>query len=232
MYQIALTKNVIIWRQLHILAISVMKYHGINILSNMLEMELMEDIFLIVSIIIIITRLTKDKQLLRKKSYPINTFYRTGYVFTGWNTKPDGSGVTLADEEDFLIVQDKLGLDVENNNTRVKVYAQWKPAYSTLIIDPNGGSYNGETTITQRFRTVYSLDPNKLTPPAGPIVTYDTQGGNKIEPTHTTTHFSGWTFTDPLHGVFVSASNRYAFGLYDANNIFSEMKSVWYDGMH
>lgn len=95
----------------------------------------------------------------------------------------------MADEEDFLIVQDKLGLDVENNNTRVKVYAQWKPAYSTLIIDPNGGSYNGETTIKQRFRTVYLLDPNKLTPPAGPIVTYDTQGGNKIEPTHTTTHF-------------------------------------------
>ena len=165
-----------------------------------------------------------------QKKLSVNTFYRTGYVFTGWNTKPDGSGITLADEEDFLIVQNKLDLGDKNNNTRIKVYAQWQPAYSTLNIDPNGGSYNGETSITQRFRTVYSLDPNKLTPPAGPTVTYDTQGGNKIEPTHTTTHFSGWSFADPLHGVFVSASNRYAFGLYDANNIFSEIKSVWHDG--
>lgn len=110
-------------------------------------------------------------------------------MFDGWNTKRDGSGQKFKNEDDFINIQNRLNLGNNDDGEVIVLYAQWKPAYSTLIIDPNGGSYNGETTITQRFRTVYSLDPNKLTPPAGPIVTYDTQGGNKIEPTHTTTHF-------------------------------------------
>lgn len=131
-----------------------------------------------------------------------NVFYRTGYVFDCWNTKRDGSGQKFENEDDFLNIQNKLNLGNSDNGKVVILYAQWKPAYSTLVINPNGGSYNGETTITQRFRTVYSLDSDKLTPPTGATVSYDTQGGYEIESTHTTTHFSGWTFANPLRGMF------------------------------
>lgn len=160
----------------------------------------------------------------------INTFYRTGYIFVGWNTKPDGSGITLKDEEDFLTIQEKLGLGDQNNNTRVKIYAQWQPAYSTLVIDPNGGTYDGETSITQKFRSIFTLDGNKLTAPAGVKVTYDTQGGNPVDPTYTTNHFSGWIFADPLYGIYNSKTAKYLFGLYDSNNVFSSVTTGWHNG--
>lgn len=159
-----------------------------------------------------------------------NVFYRTGYVFDCWNTKRDGSGQKFENEDDFLNIQNKLNLGNSDNGKVVILYAQWKPAYSTLVINPNGGSYNGETTITQRFRTVYSLDSDKLTPPTGATVSYDTQGGYEIEPTLTTTHFSGWTFANPLRGMFNEKYKQYLFGAYDTNNIFASTKSDWYDG--
>lgn len=159
-----------------------------------------------------------------------NVFYRTGYVFDCWNTKRDGSGQKFENEDDFLNIQNKLNLGNSDNGKVVILYAQWKPAYSTLVINPNGGSYNGETTITQRFRTVYSLDSDKLTPPTGATVSYDTQGGYEIESTHTTTHFSGWTFANPLRGMFNEKYKQYLFGAYDTNNIFASTKSDWYDG--
>lgn len=160
-----------------------------------------------------------------------NVFYRTGYVFDGWNTKQDGTGISFADEEEFLNIQNTLDLGNAQNGTTIYLYAQWKPASSTLVIDPNGGTYDGETSITQRFCTVYTLDSNRLTAPAGATVTYDTQGGNPIDPTHTTKHFSGWNFANPLYGVYNNEYKQYLFGKYDTNNIYaSTTGEKWHDG--
>ena len=54
-----------------------------------------------------------------KYALPANEFEKTGYVFTGWNTKKDGSGTPFEDEE-----------KVENlclkDGGKVVLYAQWK----------------------------------------------------------------------------------------------------------
>lgn len=160
-----------------------------------------------------------------------NIFCRTGYVFTGWNTKMDGNGTSFSDEEDFLNIQTKLNLGNDDQGKEIRLYAQWKPAYSTLIIDPNGGSYDGETSITQRFRSTFTLDENKLTPPNGFTVLYDTQGGNHIDSTYTTMHFAGWSFSSPLYGMYSANYKQYLFGAYDTNNVFSSVtEQGWHDG--
>jgi len=46
-----------------------------------------------------------------------NTYYMGGYVFNGWNTKPDGTGTVYADEAEFIM---KKGTTV--------LFAMWKKA--------------------------------------------------------------------------------------------------------
>lgn len=49
---------------------------------------------------------------------PKNTFTRLGYEFDGWNTRPDGSGDSFAEEE-------KVQSLCSVNNGKVTLYAQW-----------------------------------------------------------------------------------------------------------
>lgn len=42
-----------------------------------------------------------------------NTFTRSGYVFAGWNTKPDGTGISYSDQDDYPFT------------TSENLYAQW-----------------------------------------------------------------------------------------------------------
>lgn len=64
---------------------------------------------------------------------------KAGYVFAGWNTKQDGSGVAFT--EDTVVTGD------------ITVYAQWKEKKYTITVDPNGGNWNGDTAIkTQQFK--------------------------------------------------------------------------------
>jgi uncharacterized repeat protein (TIGR02543 family) len=56
-----------------------------------------------------------------------NAYTRAGYVFSGWNTAPDGSGVGYANGSSYAFT------------ANVTLYAQWTIAY-TITFDPNGGS--------------------------------------------------------------------------------------------
>lgn len=50
-----------------------------------------------------------------------NTFTRTDYVFTGWNTEPDGSGTSYANAATYAV-------PASEDNKIVVLYAQWKGA--------------------------------------------------------------------------------------------------------
>ncbi|MCM1568095.1 MAG: InlB B-repeat-containing protein [Roseburia sp.] len=50
---------------------------------------------------------------------PANTFKRTGYTFTGWNTKKDGSGKSYSNKASVKNLTTKSG-------GKVTLYAQWK----------------------------------------------------------------------------------------------------------
>lgn len=57
-----------------------------------------------------------------------------GYVFDGWNTKADGSGTAL--------LENQLAAGLPAEDGVITLYAQWKRiAYYSLDIDLNGGTY-------------------------------------------------------------------------------------------
>lgn len=57
-----------------------------------------------------------------------NPFTRTGYTFTGWNTKADGSGTAFTDQQAVIA------------STSATLYAQWSPITYTITYRANGGS--------------------------------------------------------------------------------------------
>ena len=67
---------------------------------------------------------------------PKNLFQHHGYVFSGWNTKADGSGIDFADERTFFMPKSDL-----------KLYAQWREAGERL------GS-KGEDIVLEFLRAV------------------------------------------------------------------------------
>lgn len=63
---------------------------------------------------------------------PSNTYERTGYVFTGWNTKQDGSGASYADKATVS--------RLAQVSTEITLYAQWRANEATIYYNANGGS--------------------------------------------------------------------------------------------
>lgn len=63
----------------------------------------------------------------------LNQFERKGYLFTGWNTHPDGSGKAYTNE------QEVVNLSSEDGAT-ITLYAQWEPVNYFVAFDANGGA--------------------------------------------------------------------------------------------
>ena len=83
-----------------------------------------------------------------------NAFYKKAYIFTGWNTEPDGSGTSYSDRQSVM----NLALDGET----VTLYAQWTG--NTNSVEPTGGSFtvkirSGQTLIVPDLPagTVYTV---------------------------------------------------------------------------
>ena len=71
-----------------------------------------------------------------------NAYARTGYTFTGWNTKADGKGTAYAN-----------GASVKNltasKDEVVTLYAQWKANRYTLTYNANGGTVSTSSKTLQ-----------------------------------------------------------------------------------
>ena len=78
-----------------------------------------------------------------------NGFTKLGHVFTEWNTESDGTGV------DYTVGE------IYNEHLDLNLFAQWRISKSTLVIDPNGGVWNSNTTaqtFTQEYNTSIEID--------------------------------------------------------------------------
>lgn len=97
---------------------------------------------------------TDGKNYIQKKSYGTtakileNRFTRTGYTFTGWNTKEDGTGQAYRPGASY------------STERPVKLFAQWKQ--NTYIISYHGnGATRGEMPEQVcKIGQSYSLSPN------------------------------------------------------------------------
>lgn len=148
------------------------------------------------------------------------SYSRTGYVFVGWNTEPDGSGTFYEDEAEIKRGKSLSVYDyrVDGAAGEVTLYAQWAESNSTLHIDPNGGKYDGNagiTTVTQKYGTKYEVDDSLVTPPDGYDVIFVENGGSDVEDTVSTMVHNGWKQIQPFNGRFIN--NIYFFMAPDGN---------------
>ena len=72
-----------------------------------------------------------------------NQFTRTGYTFTGWNTKADGTGTAY--HAGATIAYPAEG-------TTLTLYAQWKVSSHTVTFDANGGSTVASQTVDDKAK--------------------------------------------------------------------------------
>lgn len=152
-----------------------------------------------------------------------NQFERIGFTFVGWSlynyATPDE--VMFTDEEEIFNYVGKTGNNSlltegteAENGIKITLYAIWKRSESTLNIDPNGGIYNGESNMssfTRLWGAEYTIKMNKLVPPAGYTVSFDTQGGDAISPIVNTTSFKYWNKSADFNGSFDDETNIYTF---------------------
>jgi len=134
----------------------------------------------------------------------LNSFSCTGYVFAGWNTEADGSGRSFTDG------QEVLNLTTEDNGT-VKLYAQWKKAEGSLLLDAGGGTYKGKAVYEQKqkYGTTYQVDNGQIVPPVGYQVSFVTNGGNTVNTITTTKSFTHWEIQGGFSGEFKNNVYKY-----------------------
>lgn len=152
-----------------------------------------------------------------------NGYTRIGYVFTGWNTKPDGSGTTYADKEEIYNLSSadwnnkNESTWIETDNGTITLYAQWRKSESTLVIDAAGGKYSGldKQSITQPYLKNYVLQADFIQAPEGYQVSFETNGGSTVETILGTKHFVEWMREQPFKGWL--DDNKYIFTAPDGN---------------
>lgn len=82
-----------------------------------------------------------------KANLPKNEYYSSEYIFTGWNTKADGSGTAYTDESAYT-------WKGEANNETLTLYAQWKQVQLPVSIEIVSSSNNSDMVITQSYTIV------------------------------------------------------------------------------
>ena len=82
---------------------------------------------------------------------PANTFARTGYVFTGWNTAADGTGDAYADAQDVANLLDSPGT--------ITLYAQWEPIKYFLHFDGNLAGGPAMQSLEIAYDQSFALPP-------------------------------------------------------------------------
>lgn len=186
-----------------------------------------------------------------------DTLRRQGYRFKEWNTKPDGSGVSIPDG--YRIPDDPeqnlLGEVCKNqyipgtnsiDNGTITLYALWEKYDVTLILDANGGSYQesgysastsgSKTSLRLSYGKSYEINNSKLTVPKGYKVSF--RNSKKVsEAVHSDMYaernFVGWAISSGDAGISilekVSGSQWNYTGL-GSKNSSTTVKASYVDG--
>ena len=146
-----------------------------------------------------------------------NTFTRNGYAFNGWNTEPDGSGTSYADQATVTLT------------SGLTLYAQWivaTPSNCTITFNANGGT-GTMSSQTVQCNTSVTLNANAFTKEDDDCIYgflgwadnvniddaqiwYDYETFNTISLTSDITLYAIWDdYTDPGIGTFPHYSIEY-----------------------
>ena len=91
-----------------------------------------------------------------KYNLTANTYKKKGYIFSGWNTRADGTGTTYSNKAQVsnLSAKDKVV---------ITLYAQWKKAKYTISYELGGGQNNtgNPSSYTVTTATITLKDPTR-----------------------------------------------------------------------
>lgn len=89
----------------------------------------------------------------QKKTLTRNKYKRTGYTFTGWNTKKDGSGKSYKQKEKVLF-------DNQQDGNTVVLYAMWKGNSYKVQYNGNGAQSGAVSSTSHVYGTSGKLNVN------------------------------------------------------------------------
>ena len=136
---------------------------------------------------------------------PKCTYKKYGYLFTGWNSKPDGSGISYKE-------------NAKAENPPEKLYAQWKKTKYEITFVLNGGTlaYNGNE-YEDTFTRSYTFNSVNSGPYAFPTATSMVKPGYKFLAWYKNENFTGGTIT----GIYFNTAEDmtlYAKWIVDSNH--------------
>lgn len=99
--------------------------------------------------------------------------YRTGYQWLGWNTKADGTGITIG-ENDLDVVPTDFTSEILTKDATVTLYAQWEETLDGLEVQPiaPNAAYREATQVITSYWLVNENDRDYL-PSDGVTLRFD-----------------------------------------------------------
>lgn len=98
-----------------------------------------------------------------------NSFTKTGYTFSGWNTQDNGKGKSYSDG------QSVSNLTTENGGT-VTLYAQWTANTYYVAFNGNGSTSGSMSNQTFKYDAAQKLNTNTYI--KKDVITFDANGGS------------------------------------------------------
>lgn len=90
------------------------------------------------------------------KALTANGFTKSGYHFTGWNTKADGSGTSYYNKQSVKNLSATQG-------AVINLYAQWDTNSYTIAFDGNGNTGGNTSSMNMKFDVSKNLNANGYT---------------------------------------------------------------------
>mgnify|MGYP005903013511 CR=1 FL=1 len=88
------------------------------------------------------------------RNLPENKYGKIGYYFTGWNTKPDGSGTVYCDGDLYLNLN-------PDDKAEITLYAQWTGKTYQIRFDGNGADSGSMENQSMLYGTPAALSRNQ-----------------------------------------------------------------------
>ena len=90
------------------------------------------------------------------KNLAANGFTKSGYHFSGWNTKADGSGTSYYNKQSVKNL-------TATHGATITLYAQWDTNSYTIAFDGNGNTGGNTSSMTMKFDVSKNLNANGYT---------------------------------------------------------------------
>lgn len=90
------------------------------------------------------------------KNLTANGFAKSGYHFSGWNTKADGSGISFYNRQSIRNL-------TSTHKAIITLYAQWDTNSYTIAFNGNGNTGGTTSSMTMKFDVAKNLNKNGYT---------------------------------------------------------------------